>query len=73
MRKKEKERKNRWNLSKELFVADFANNLILGLLGTTEQTSSPGSDETSLLTVGGVAGDGRGFTNMLVVTTTVRL
>ena len=47
--------------------------LVLGLLGTTEQTRSPGSDETGLLTLCGVSGDGRGLTNMLVVTTTVRL
>ena len=47
--------------------------LILGLLGTTEETSAAGSNETSLLTLGGVAGDGRGFTDMLVVTTTVRM
>jgi hypothetical protein len=47
--------------------------LILGLLGTTEQTSSPGGNKTGFLTVGGVAGDGRGLTDMLVVTTTVRV
>jgi hypothetical protein len=46
-------------------------NLILGLLGTTEETSAASSNETSLLTLGGVTGDGRGFTNVLVVTTTV--
>ena len=45
--------------------------LILGLLRTTEQTRPSGSNETSLLTLGGVARDGRGFTDMLVVTTTV--
>lgn len=48
-------------------------NLILRLLRTTEQTSSPGSNKTGLLTLCGVAGDGRGLTDMLVVTTTVRL
>lgn len=47
--------------------------LVLGLLGTTQQTCSPRSNETSLLTLGCVAVDGRSFTNMLVVTTTVRL
>jgi hypothetical protein len=47
--------------------------LILGLLGTTEQTSSASGNETSLLTLGGVAGDRRGLTDMLVVTTTVRM
>jgi hypothetical protein len=45
--------------------------LILDLLGTTEQTRPPRGDETGLLTLDGVSGDGRGFTNMLVVTTTV--
>lgn len=47
--------------------------LVLGLLGTTEQTSPPGGDETGLLTLGGLARDGRGLTDMLVVTTTVRV
>lgn len=47
--------------------------LILGLLSTTEQTGSPGGNKTGLLTLCGVAGDGRGLTDMLVVTTTVRL
>jgi hypothetical protein len=47
--------------------------LILGLLGTAKQTSSPRGNETSLLTLGGVAGDGGGLADMLVVTTTVRL
>jgi len=46
---------------------------ILDLLSTTQQTSSSGSDETSLLTLCSVTGDGRGFTNMLMVTTTVRM
>jgi len=47
--------------------------LVLGLLGTTEQTRSPRSDETSLLTLGSVSRDGRCLTDMLVVTTTVRV
>ena len=47
--------------------------LILDLLGTTQETSSPGGNETGLLTLGGVAGDGRRLTNVLMVTTTVRL
>jgi len=47
--------------------------LLLRLLSTTQQTSPPGGDETGLLTLCGEAGDGRCFTNMLVVTTTVRL
>ena len=47
--------------------------LILRLLGTAKETSSPGGDETGLLTLCGVAGDGRGLTDMLMITTTVRL
>ena len=47
--------------------------LILGLLGTAEQTCPAGGDETSLLTGNGVARDGRGLSDMLVVTTTVRV
>ena len=47
--------------------------LILRLLGTTEQTSSPSGDETGFLTLCGVARDGRRLTNVLMVTTTVRL
>ncbi len=49
------------------------NHLILGLLGTAEQTCPPGGNETSLLTSDGVARDGRGLSDMLVVTTTVRV
>ena len=47
--------------------------LILRLLGTTEQTRPPGSDETRLLTLCGESGDRRRLTNMLMVTTTVRM
>jgi len=47
--------------------------LILDLLRTTEQTGPPGGNETGLLTLCGVARDGRGLTDMLVVTTTVRV
>lgn len=47
--------------------------LILRLLCTSEQTSSPGSNETGFLALGCVTRDSRGFTDMLVVTTTVRL
>jgi len=47
--------------------------LVLGLLSTTEQTGSPGGDETGFLTLGSLARDGRSFTDMLVVTTTVRM
>lgn len=42
--------------------------LVLRLLGTTQQTSPSGSDETGLLTSDGVTVDGGGFTDMLVVT-----
>jgi hypothetical protein len=42
-------------------------------LGTTKQTGSPGSNKTGLLTTGSVPGHGRGLTNVLVVTTTVRV
>lgn len=42
--------------------------LVLRLLSTTQQTSPSGSDETRLLTLGSVTVDGRGFTDMLVVT-----
>lgn len=45
--------------------------LVLRLLRTAEQTSTSGGNETSLLTLGGVSRDGRGLTDMLVVTTTV--
>jgi len=45
--------------------------LVLGLLGTTEQTRPPRGNETGLLTLDGVPRDGRGLTDMLVVTTTV--
>lgn len=47
--------------------------LFLGLLGTTEQTGSPGSNETDFLTLGSVPRHRRGLTNVLMVTTTVRL
>lgn len=45
--------------------------LVLRLLRTAEQTGTSGGNETSLLTLGGVSRDGRGLTDMLVVTTTV--
>jgi hypothetical protein len=41
--------------------------------GTTQQTGSPGSNETDLLTGGGVTRNGRRVANVLVVTTTVRV
>lgn len=45
----------------------------LGLLRTAQQTGPSGGDETSLLTLGRIPRDGRGLTDMLMVTTTVRL
>lgn len=48
-----------------------SNRLVGSLLGTSEQTSSSGSNKTSLLTGHGTSGNGRGLTNVLVVTTTV--
>jgi hypothetical protein len=45
-----------------------ATTLLLCLLGTTEKTRSAGGDKTGLLTLGGVSGNGRSLTNMLMVT-----
>lgn len=42
-------------------------------LGSTETTSTPGSDETNLLTRRVVPGGGRGMTNVLMVTSSVRV
>lgn len=53
--------------------ATLSSTLILSLLSTTEQTRPPRGDETGLLTLYGVSGDGRGLTDMLMVTTTVRM
>ena len=47
--------------------------LVLCLLCTAKQTRSPGSNETSLLTLCSVTRDSRSFTDMLMVTTAVRL
>lgn len=47
---------------------NLATTLLLCLLGTTEKTRSAGGDKTGLLTLGGVSGDGRSLTNMLMVT-----
>jgi hypothetical protein len=47
--------------------------LILGLLSTTKETRAASSNKTSLLTGNSVSADGRGLTNVLVVTTTVRV
>src|SRR6267154_2021109 len=44
----------------------ISSRLILDLLSTTQQTSSPCGNETSLLTLCSVSRDGRGLTNMLV-------
>jgi hypothetical protein len=47
----------------------ISSHLILDLLGTTQQTSSPSSNETSLLTLCSISRDRRSLTNMLMVTT----
>eukprot|EP00354_Favella_ehrenbergii_P005530 CAMPEP_0170459426 /NCGR_PEP_ID=MMETSP0123-20130129/6122_1 /TAXON_ID=182087 /ORGANISM="Favella ehrenbergii, Strain Fehren 1" /LENGTH=259 /DNA_ID=CAMNT_0010724015 /DNA_START=129 /DNA_END=909 /DNA_ORIENTATION=+ len=43
------------------------------LAATADDTGSSGSNETSLLTTRGVSSDGRGVTDVLMVTTTVRM
>jgi len=53
------------------FDATISSTLILGLLSTTEQTRPPRGDETGLLTLDSVPRDGRGLTDVLMVTTTV--
>ena len=45
----------------------------LDLTSTAETTGAAGSDQTDLLARGAVAGDGRGVTDVLMVTTTVRV
>src|SRR3569833_1534541 len=47
---------------------EITKSLLLGLLGTPQQTRSPGRNETRLLTLGGIPGDCRCFTDMLMVT-----
>ena len=42
-----------------------------GLLSSSDKSSSSGSDETALLTVGSIPADGRGMTNMLLVSSSV--
>merc|ERR1719438_682573 len=42
-------------------------------LCTTETTSTTGSDKTDLATSGCISSDSRSFTNMLMVTTTMRM
>jgi len=51
----------------------YSKHLLLGLDGTTEETSATSSDETGLLSRNGVARDSRSFTNVLVVTSSVRV
>ena len=46
---------------------------LLDFDGTTEQTSSAGGDETDFLSRNSGARDGRGFSNMLVVSSSVRV
>jgi hypothetical protein len=46
---------------------------VLDLLSTTEQTRSSGSNKTSLLTLCSISRDRRSFTDMLMITTTVRM
>ena len=43
------------------------------LAATSDGTGSLGGDETTLLTAGGVSSSGRGVTDVLMVTTTVRM
>ena len=43
------------------------------LAATSDGTGSLGGDETTLLTAGGVSSSGRGVTDVLTVTTTVRM
>ena len=43
------------------------------LASTANDTGSSGGDETNLLTAGSVSPGGRGVTNVLMVTTTVRM
>jgi len=47
--------------------------LELLLATTTEETGSSGSDETTLLTARGISTGSSGVTNVLMVTTTVRM
>jgi hypothetical protein len=47
--------------------------VLVDLKATTDKSGSAGSNETDLLTDGGITTDSRGVTNMLLVTTTVRM
>ena len=47
--------------------------LLENLSTTSDETGSSGSDKTALLSSGGISSDGRWVTNMLMVTTTMRM
>ena len=47
--------------------------LLENLSTTSDETSSSGSDKSALLSSGGVSSDGRWVTNMLMVTSTMRM
>ena len=47
--------------------------LLKELAASSDLTGSLGGDETTLLTAGSVSSGGRGVTNVLMVTTTVRM
>ncbi len=47
--------------------------LLENLSTTSDETGSSGGDETAFLSSGGVSSDGRWVTNMLMVTTTMRM
>ena len=47
--------------------------LLENLSTTSDESSSSGSDKTALLSSGAVSSDGRWVTNMLMVTTTMRM
>lgn len=55
----------------KVICSSFA--LLDDLLGTSDEASSAGGNETDLVASGGAAGHGRGVTDVLVVTTTVRM
>ncbi|QFZ38568.1 putative 60S ribosomal protein [Clavispora lusitaniae] len=56
-----------------IYTPKSAIRLVLSLLSTSQQTGSSSSNQTSLLTWNSTSRDGRGLTNMLMVTTTVRV
>lgn len=66
-------RKKSHNNTRLFFMHQATPHLLLGLLGTTQQTSSPSGNETGLLTLGSISRDGRSLADMLMVTTTVRM